>query len=166
MKVADQHISSGEFDAEKRGILHDHEKCAKIVALYRKGENLRAIAIINSISHETVRKVLIDYGVLHHNRKLNSKEALKYGGYVKVFVGKDYPGANKQGYIGEHRLVMQESIGRRLNSWEVVHHIDRNKSNNALSNLKLVNRCDHPTCLNCPYYEFYLNSERKKLDKI
>jgi len=37
----------------------------------------------------------------------------------------------------EHRVVMERSIGRRLEPWEVVHHKDGNPSNNALSNLEI-----------------------------
>ncbi len=36
-----------------------------------------------------------------------------------------------------HRLVMEEHLGRELKSSEVVHHIDKDKSNNKLSNLVL-----------------------------
>ena len=37
----------------------------------------------------------------------------------------------------EHRLVFEKHLGRPLDSKEVVHHIDGNKSNNKLSNLML-----------------------------
>ena len=37
----------------------------------------------------------------------------------------------------EHRLVMEEHLGRKLKPQEVVHHIDGDKSNNKLSNLAL-----------------------------
>lgn len=44
------------------------------------------------------------------------------------------PGA---GPIFTHRRVIEESIGRRLRSDEIVHHIDNNKFNNAAANLYL-----------------------------
>ena len=37
-----------------------------------------------------------------------------------------------------HRHLMEEHIGRKLTSKEVVHHIDGDKANNILSNLKLM----------------------------
>lgn len=47
-------------------------------------------------------------------------------------------------YVLEHRLIMEECLGRFLDPEEVVHHIDGNPSNNALENLQLfANQSDH-----------------------
>jgi len=46
-----------------------------------------------------------------------------------------HPHANKQRCVAEHRLVMEETLGRYLLRSEVVHHIDRNPQNNAPENL-------------------------------
>lgn len=43
----------------------------------------------------------------------------------------------------EHRLVMEQSIGRYLDKNEEVHHIDYNKMNNDISNLLLVTKTEH-----------------------
>lgn len=40
-------------------------------------------------------------------------------------------------WIAEHRLVVEDKIGRLLNSDEVVHHLDENKKNNSINNLML-----------------------------
>ncbi len=45
--------------------------------------------------------------------------------------------------VAEHRLVVEKSLGRYLESFECVHHIDRDKLNNELSNLKIVTRGQH-----------------------
>lgn len=37
----------------------------------------------------------------------------------------------------EHRVFMEDHIGRRLEPWEVVHHKDGNPANNELSNLEI-----------------------------
>ena len=43
----------------------------------------------------------------------------------------------------EHRLIMENNIGRKLTFNEVVHHIDGNKSNNKIENLQLMSRSEH-----------------------
>jgi len=52
-------------------------------------------------------------------------------GYVRVY-------CTKRGrLVGKHRLVMEEYLGRMLEPWETVHHIDLNPSNNDITNLQL-----------------------------
>src|SRR5690606_24179884 len=46
-----------------------------------------------------------------------------------------HPHATKAGYVREHRLIMEEKLGRYLTPTEVVHHIDDDPSNNAPENL-------------------------------
>lgn len=57
-------------------------------------------------------------------------------GYVLV-LATDHPFANAQGYVREHRLVVENQIGRFLQPLEVVHHIDGDKQNNRIDNLQL-----------------------------
>lgn len=47
------------------------------------------------------------------------------------------------GFIYEHRKVMEEFLGRQLLSSEIVHHKDGNRSNNDISNLELTTSSDH-----------------------
>ena len=64
-------------------------------------------------------------------------------GYVLIKVGPDYPGADKKGYILEHRLVMQSAVGRPLTPDEVVHHINGVTTDNRIENLVIMTRVAH-----------------------
>lgn len=47
----------------------------------------------------------------------------------------EHPRANRWGFVPQHRLVAEHYLGRHLLRKEVVHHEDRNKTNNDPSNL-------------------------------
>jgi hypothetical protein len=42
-----------------------------------------------------------------------------------------------------HRLVMEKCLGRKLETWEHVHHIDGNPKNNDISNLQVLTNSEH-----------------------
>jgi len=46
-------------------------------------------------------------------------------------------------YQYEHILKMEQKLGRSLRPDEIVHHIDGDPNNNALSNLKVMTRGEH-----------------------
>jgi len=45
--------------------------------------------------------------------------------------------------VREHRWIMEQHLGRKLETWEHVHHIDGNHLNNSLSNLEVLSNADH-----------------------
>ena len=56
-------------------------------------------------------------------------------------IGKQkYKHRNRQ---SEHRYIVEQKIGRKLKSDEIVHHIDGNKRNNDPSNLTIMSRAEH-----------------------
>ena len=72
-----------------------------------------------------------------------SKGMYKQNGYV-LAKAPYHPSANKRGYVPLHRLVMENQLGRYLTPRkELVHHIDGNRENNDLSNLKLTSPREH-----------------------
>lgn len=74
----------------------------------------------------------------------------KSGEYVYI-KSSDHPNANCQGYVFEHRLVMEKHLGRLLERNEEVHHKNQNKSDNRIKNLELVLQKAHFGKVKCPH---------------
>jgi hypothetical protein len=56
-------------------------------------------------------------------------------GYLKI--------RNNGNQMKHHRYVLEKALGRKLQENEIVHHIDHNKLNNDISNLKIMTRSEH-----------------------
>jgi hypothetical protein len=63
-------------------------------------------------------------------------------GYIIVYQP-DHPDASKGGWILEHRLVAEQTLGRRLEKYEHVHHIDHCRDHNNPSNLEVLSAAIH-----------------------
>lgn len=77
------------------------------------------------------------------NPSFNGGRHMLKNGYI-VVLAPDHPSADPRGYVYEHRLVAEETIGRFLIDNEVIHHIDGDKTNNDPSNLHVFpNQSEH-----------------------
>ncbi len=70
-------------------------------------------------------------------RKIVSKGDYNYA------VVPEHPKATKNGYVLEHRIVMENHIKRILLDTEVVHHINKNRKENNIKNLELMDKQEH-----------------------
>jgi len=87
------------------------------------------------------------------SHKCYAEKREKRGAYKrKIIISKYYyiyspehPNAigTKKLYIAEHRLVMENHIGRFLTKNEVVHHKDENTLNNSIENLQIMTPSEH-----------------------
>lgn len=88
------------------------------------------------------------------HRRNNGKAHYKSGrylkdGYVHVLTG--ILGSVKRKYILEHRLVMEQYLGRKLNKNEEVHHKNAIKDDNRIENLEIMVSGFHKATVCCPH---------------
>ena len=84
---------------------------------------------MNEQHKESIRKGMVAYWDKHRSKRKQKN------GYITICIG------NKKYY--EHRLVMEEHLGRKLKSTEQVHHINGIKTDNRIENLQLIEQNAH-----------------------
>ena len=70
------------------------------------------------------------------------KEGIDIKGYM-ILYRPESPYSWSNGFIYEHRLTVMENIGRKLSSSEHVHHVNKNKLDNRIRNLKIMSDYSH-----------------------
>ncbi|MCR4307676.1 MAG: HNH endonuclease [Candidatus Berkelbacteria bacterium] len=132
--------------AKELGVSH------KVVRRYLKkyGFKIRSISEVmtgrklSPAHREKVIKTLSSYGdqTGEKNHRWKGGRTTSGGGYIWI-KKLDHPNKNAQGYVPEHRLIIEKEIGRYLLPDEHIHHINENKQDNRLENLRIVSPQEH-----------------------
>jgi len=125
----------------------DLRKVNQIYELFEAGSMISEIVVRVGTNRESVRKYLLKRytpkqkrrTVLTNFRQPKGKNSPNWkggreitkAGYVRLWI-------SRTERVMEHRLVMEEHLGRKLSRDEVVHHINGNNADNRLVNLQLT----------------------------
>ena len=112
----------------------------KIVGMFNSGVKMQEIADTIGVSYVTVRRRLQAENI--ETDTFHKKYKIKESGYILI-MAHDHPRADIAGYVPQHILVAEKTIGRYLKEDEVVHHKNRNKSDNTPSNLQVMKAYEH-----------------------
>jgi hypothetical protein len=114
-----------------------------IIKLYNQGFSTRNISKQTGKSAATIYRYIIKHGTIRTKSEAlqGSKHPFYKGGHITEH-GYKYIWINRK-LMPEHRHIMEKYLGRKLKPTEIIHHIDHNKLNNNIANLKIVTRSSH-----------------------
>lgn len=95
-----------------------------------------------------------NFANIGRKRKPKNVKTLSYHGYVLIYAP-THPNCTKRGYVFEHRLIVEEKLQRFLNSSEVVHHINGNRSDNRVENLEVLDDVSHKKIKNTGQFDSF-----------
>lgn len=95
--------------------------------------------------------------------KWNGGRQKSGNGYIYLYKP-EHPYAGKRGRIGEHRVIMEQIIGRYLNKKEVVHHINGIRDDNRPENLQLFASNKEHLQFEYPTKDWNNKPKRRKYD--
>ena len=75
------------------------------------------------------------YGRLHSIKRPYGSGGFRKDGYKII--------STKNGRILEHRHILEEHLGRKLNKSEIIHHINKDRTDNNIENMILTTHSSH-----------------------
>ena len=123
-------------ERKEEEIMQERWDCVLIVYIKKKMKGLfivwNAECVLKNIIEDLLKRKMKKRVI---KRKLPKIKRIQRG-YVQLKLGLKW--------IFEHRLVVENFIGRELTEEEVVHHIDSNRQNNSINNLMIFpNQKEH-----------------------
>ena len=122
------------------------ELVIKIKNLLQQGKTYKEISLVTNKSVNALRKIKSRY--LKHlgrqNQGLNRGVNCHNFNCYRTHDGNGYL-VNTQTGKRVHREVMEKYLGREMDVFELVHHLNRDITDNRIENLELTSRSEHKT---------------------
>lgn len=134
-----------------RGIMKDYQNKEILEATYKQFNSMKKTADFFGVSKKLILNYMKKFDIPRREWKAKPKAPDTYhkgyittwNGYKKVKAPIEHPNKDNKGYIGEHILIAENSIGRYLKEDEVVHHINGDKTDNRIENLQVLTKAEH-----------------------
>jgi hypothetical protein len=146
VRVRTQSESKLGKPSKKRLFSDEREKT--LCEEYRSGKTIKEIAEPLGVAIAVLARILKRNGVksrISYDTGKVGKYASRWrGGRTKNETGHvRIPSRNASKFEYEHRAIMQKHLGRKLESWEVVHHKNGIPDDNRIRNLQVMSKREH-----------------------
>jgi len=107
------------------------------IAWFRENYPKHGLHYCSDILKRTTSAILMKAHLLGLKRRGKGRKdrVYTYDGYITV--------SSEGDRYQVHRRVMENHIGRKLSTKELVHHKDGNRKNNSIENLEILSRSEH-----------------------
>lgn len=128
-----------KYNIKSRKNFTEHSK--ELISIAKKGSKPWNKG--KHLNEEVKNKIRLAHkGKFKNNTEFGGHKKIRKDGYIEVY-NPSHNFASKDGYVLEHRLVMEKCINRLLNKNEVVHHKNHNRQDNRIENLQLMTVSEH-----------------------
>lgn len=130
--------------------LWSESEIEQVRSMFEKNVPIKEIALLLERSTSAVSNIAYVHGfsrkrgfqVMELNPKWRGGKRISNYGYVEIYKPNHHR-ARTTGYVFEHILVAEEKLGRKLQTGEVVHHINEVKTDNRPENLVVMSNEEH-----------------------
>ena len=129
-------VRNSDHRMKNRAVKYCSKECAGIAS--RKGTN-KECPICKTVFYTTRNVCCSPDCATEYKKQMHQHKTYFENGYIIEY----HNGYNKKGNVKQHRRIMEDYIGRKLNDDEIVHHVNGIKTDNRIENLTIMKKGEH-----------------------